>query len=411
MCDVDLVRSRLSGLELMIETKAFSDVQGFWNQIKTFILPYGESRGGSIINLIKLQYLPLETSLQKFAGDFIESCVGFKVSPAEAWETYFYHLTNTAGITEYMKAFLVQFDASESDRINDLSPIKAQSERDLHCANSLMAELSEQILSQKHKLGWEKDWPSPNEKTRRGKETVAYAAEMSDDDGTSEPPPKRARSNPSGEEQLPCRLHLMGVCTLGQACPKKHSPKLAGLCPELTRGESCIWGRSCTHDHSGSAIAALPNNGRVCRDFMKGSCPRKQECPFLHSKGVQSNQANMCRDYSRGACTWGNECKYMHKKLGGNKSSSPSAPCYAFLANKCTRGNACRYAHIAADVKQDSKQQTEPTFSADTINALTEQLAKSVSKSLREEKIHEEEQQIIRAYRMSQQQGVKQFTL
>ena len=66
----------------------------------------------------------------------------------------------------------------------------------------------------------------------------------------------------------------------------------------------------------------------LCRDFLRGSCPRGTSCAWLHDRF--SLEAPLCKDFQRGVCTR-NPCAFVHqlpgeKPASGRRSAQAQAP-------------------------------------------------------------------------------------
>ena len=113
------------------------------------------------------------------------------------------------------------------------------------------------------------------------------------------------------------------------ASPRSTSPSHRGgrersQSPRSPRPRSPSRGRSQSPNKS-----RTPSPKGVCYDFLKGTCKRGKNCPFLHKKrslspGGQRTPKKInktCKFWKLGTCTKGDKCRFQHKDV-----ETPSAP-------------------------------------------------------------------------------------
>lgn len=61
---------------------------------------------------------------------------------------------------------------------------------------------------------------------------------------------------------------------------------------------------------SAAGAAAAPKEKALCRDFLRGACPRGTACSWLHVQGTLESQP-LCKDFQRGVCTR-RPCAFLH---------------------------------------------------------------------------------------------------
>ena len=73
-----------------------------------------------------------------------------------------------------------------------------------------------------------------------------------------------------------------------------------------------------------------PSPKGVCYDFLKGTCKRGKNCPFLHKKRSLSPRGDKpkkkinatCKFWKEGNCSRGDKCRFQHKDI--EKPSTPA---------------------------------------------------------------------------------------
>ena len=87
--------------------------------------------------------------------------------------------------------------------------------------------------------------------------------------------------------------------------------------------------RSSSRDKS-PRKSRTPSPKGVCYDFLKGTCKRGNNCPFLHKKRSMSPKGDKpkkkinatCKFWKEGNCTRGDKCRFQHKDI--EKPSTPA---------------------------------------------------------------------------------------
>ena len=87
--------------------------------------------------------------------------------------------------------------------------------------------------------------------------------------------------------------------------------------------------RSSSRDKS-PRKSRTPSPKGVCYDFLKGTCKRGNNCPFLHKKRSMSRKGDKpkkkinatCKFWKEGNCTRGDKCRFQHKDI--EKPSTPA---------------------------------------------------------------------------------------
>lgn len=108
-----------------------------------------------------------------------------------------------------------------------------------------------------------------------------------------------------------CDNYVKGTCSLGAACPLKHS---------------------------------VPTNGRqntvVCKHWLRGLCKKSDACEFLHEYNLRKMPE--CKFFTQhGWCQNGEECLYVHID-----PTQRSGVCEWFRLGYCPLGPDCKKKHI-----------------------------------------------------------------
>ncbi|KAJ4460188.1 putative Cleavage and polyadenylation specificity factor subunit 4 [Paratrimastix pyriformis] len=81
----------------------------------------------------------------------------------------------------------------------------------------------------------------------------------------------------------------------------------------------------------------------VCRFFMKGSCPRGNDCPYRH---IRPDKAVVCKHWWRSLCKKGDDCEFLHIF---DRSRMPE--CWFFSRNGHCNNEECPFLHIRPEDK------------------------------------------------------------
>ena len=144
-----------------------------------------------------------------------------------------------------------------------------------------------------------------------------------------------------------CLNFQAGKCKLGEKCPNYHPSKACW--DELKQPNSCPRGIDCTFSHNPLALHVQRTSQEV------PSPPAPMTPPVTDSDAGSSSASgsNVCRDFQKGSCPRKN-CKLYHPP--------PSKPCH-FEFNKkgsCNNGLMCRFSHQQPGNASDGQSPSQP---------------------------------------------------
>jgi hypothetical protein len=161
----------------------------------------------------------------------------------------------------------------------------------------------------------------------------------------------RERSFTTQTTTIPCRFHLTGTCTKGDACVYSHS----GILEPFQSSSQHEWTRV-DEVHSNSPAAKEDAHSQRCQLYANGKCARGDECPFAHEdvgwkSVIQTNgdSSDVCKLHLLGRCSRGIACPFRHESVSAQPPTSagrvPLGFCQFYNSGKCARGNECPFRH------------------------------------------------------------------
>eukprot|EP01097_Dermamoeba_algensis_P002738 TRINITY_DN2080_c0_g1_i1.p1 TRINITY_DN2080_c0_g1~~TRINITY_DN2080_c0_g1_i1.p1 ORF type:complete len:234 (+),score=49.35 TRINITY_DN2080_c0_g1_i1:289-990(+) len=158
-----------------------------------------------------------------------------------------------------------------------------------------------------------------------------------------------------------CRDFARGFCQRGVNCPFVHQRDELEQCRDFARGH-CPRGNRCTFLHEGatrspaalplltSPLAPIPLNSAPSFPLKRAQVPVAARIPQVAAH--PHFQQEVCRDFLRGGCPRGAACPFHHAVhddffgMESEKSSENLDVCLDFLRDRCTRGRKCPFLHV-----------------------------------------------------------------
>ena len=158
---------------------------------------------------------------------------------------------------------------------------------------------------------------------------------------------KNNKNNKNKTPEQVCLNFQAGKCKLGDKCPNYHPSKACW--DELKQPNSCPRGIDCTFSHNPLALYVQ----RTAQEVPSAPAPMTPPVTDSDAGSSSASGSNVCRDFQKGSCPRKN-CKLYHPP--------PSKPCHFEFKKKgsCSNGLMCRFSHQQPGNASDGQSPSPP---------------------------------------------------